>query len=78
MTSPGDKISDTQCKTGYVKVDGTCEEACALDPCQELIQIRQNTTNLYELFCYYSFTTDPRPLNSRSLIKYASIMIRDV
>ena len=49
MTLPGDKVTDTQCKTGYVKVDGACEETCALTPCQELIEIRQNKANLYEL-----------------------------
>ena len=41
MTLPGDKISDTQCNTGYVKVDGACEETCALTPCQESIEIRK-------------------------------------
>ena len=49
MTLPGDKVSDTQCKMGYVKVDDACEETCALTPCQELIEIRQNKTDLYEL-----------------------------
>ena len=27
-----------ECKTGYVKVDDVCEETCALNPCQEMIQ----------------------------------------
>ena len=51
MTLPGDKVADTQCKTGYVRLDGACEETCALDPCKELIEIRQNTTNLFGLVC---------------------------
>ena len=41
VTLPGDKVSDTECKTGYVRVDDACEETCALTPCQELIEIRQ-------------------------------------
>ena len=30
---------DTECETGYVKIDNVCEETCALTPCQELIKI---------------------------------------
>ena len=40
ITLSGDKKFDSECKTGYVKVDDVCEETCALTPCQELIQIR--------------------------------------
>ena len=42
MTLPGDKVTDTQCTMGYVRVDGACEETCALTPCQELIEIRKS------------------------------------
>ena len=27
------------CDNGYVNIEGNCEETCALNPCQELIQI---------------------------------------
>ena len=38
ITLSGDKKFDSECKTGYVKVDDVCEETCALNPCQEMIQ----------------------------------------
>ena len=36
----GDPVSDTECGTGYVNVENVCVETCALNPCEELIQIR--------------------------------------
>ena len=30
------------CQTDYTNVENYCEETCALNPCQELIKIRQN------------------------------------
>ena len=52
MTSPGDKVSDTACKTGYVKVDDACEETCALTPCQESIEIRKRYSFYKRLYAY--------------------------
>ena len=38
----GDTLSDTECETGYVKVDKICEETCALGPCidQNLFKVK--------------------------------------
>ena len=30
------------CNDGYVKIDNTCEETCALNPCEEPIQTRKS------------------------------------
>ena len=38
----GDKVTDTECEMGYVKVENVCEETCALTPCKELINFKQN------------------------------------
>ena len=29
---------DTECDTGYVKVENDCKQTCALSPCKEMIQ----------------------------------------
>ena len=35
----GDTVSDTECETGYVKVENVCAETCGLTPCEEMINI---------------------------------------
>ena len=64
---------DTECETGYVKVENVCEETCALGPCKELIKISE-LNNLYFPMENFHFIRTELISILRILVKILSIV----